>query len=327
MNLRSVAFLFALFLGSRAMALDPAACDAAAKKIDDRIAAGSHPQQNVAIATQMRDGIMQSCAFLDEATLASMLQGLDQLLPGGDGGSVVPQKSAAEREAEREAQRAEAAERKAEREKRRAAKQARKEAEQNLVSDVVKKPPAKRPVKGQLMDRSDKMWGASIVDWDVYDNRARLLYATWPSREQGRLEGAARHLYVVEFYRSDEIVQHHVVETGLARTVTAGLIRGRDEIILQWHESGPDGSKPVGSTLERWSISNAEMLSHSPAPEMQGPGRTLGPDDHFQLLTAGGDLLYAKTIPLESGPTPKTGVSWMLTSPDGEVRDQGTHRA
>jgi len=322
MDLRSVTILFVVFFSARAMALDPEACNAAAKNIDDRISAGNHPEQNVAIATQMRDGIVQSCAFLDEATLASMLQGLDQLLPGADGGSAPPQKSDAEREAEREAQRAEAAERRAEREKRRAATRAREEAEQNLVSDVVRKPPTGRTAKGQLMNRPDTMWRASIVDWDIYENKARLLYETSPSREQGRLPVAARHFYVVEFERNDNIVQHHIVETKLARTVTAGLIRGRDEIILQWHEGNPDGSKPV-STLERWSISNKEMVSRSPAPKMQVPKGALGAEHDFHLVTARGNLLYATTISLESGPTPKTGVAWMLASPDGEVGGQG----
>ncbi len=320
MNLRSFVFLSVLVFSARAVASDPAACSAAAKEIDDRIAAGNHPQQNVAIATQLRDGIMQSCAFMDANTLAQMLQGLDQLLPPADGSSNVPQKSAAERQAEREAQRAEADKRRAERDKRRAAERAREEAEQKLVSAVVRRPPTGRSTKGQFMARSDKMWGASVVDCDVYGERARLLYQTWPSREQGRDVDAARHYYVVEFDRNDNLVQHHIFETPMARTVTAGLLRGHDEIVVQWHEGGSDAS---ASTLERWSISNAEMLVRSPAPRLQGPRGNLGADKHFVLVTAGGDLLFTSDVALETGPSPRTGLSWMLASPDGEVRDQG----
>lgn len=244
------------------------------------------------------------------------------MLPGGGTGSVAPQQSAAERKAERDAQRVEAAERRAERDKRRAAIEARNKAEQNLISDVARKPPTGRSSKGQLMDRLDEIWGASIVDWDIYENRARLLYVTRPSNKQGHIEGASRHYYVVEFDRNDNIVQRAVTESALARTVTAGLIRGRDEIILQWHEGRAEGGKPVQSTLERWSISNAAMLSSSAAPKLNGPRGVLRSGNHFQLVTAHGDLLYVATVSLESGPAPKTGVSWMLASPDGEVRDQ-----
>lgn len=323
MSLRSIVLLSVVFLSAPALALDPAACSAAAKEIDNRLAAGNHPQQNVAIATQLRDGIMQQCSFLDEFTVGQMMLGLDQLLPDGSAGSAVPQESAAEREAEREAQRAEADQRQVEREKRRAAKRAREEAEQKLVSDVLRKPPTGQSAKSQFMGRQDKMWGASIVDWDVYKNRARLLYTTRPSREQGRLADAARHYYVVEIDRDDNIVQHHVAETTPGRTVTAGLIRGRDEIMLQWHEYGADSSKPVDSNLERWSISSAKMLARSLAPKMQGPRGPLSPENHFHLITADGELLFATIVALETGPSAKSGVAWMLASPDGEVRDQG----
>jgi len=330
MNLRSTTILIVILCSESALALDPEACKAAAQNIDDRIAAGNHPAQNVAIATQLRDGIMQSCSFLDEVTLANMTQGLDMLLPGANGGTatpqsgnVKPQQSVADREAEREAQRAEAAERRAARDKRRAEARAREEAEQNLISDVAMKPPTGRSAIGQFMSRPDTMWGASIVDWDVFENKARLLYETTPSREQGRLPDAARHFYVVEIERNDNVVQRHVTQTKIGRTVTAALVPGRDEIIFQWHEGNADRSVPVTSVLERWSISSMEMLSSSPAPRLQGPKWAPGPEHHFQLVTARGELMYAATVPLESGPSPKTAVTWLLASLDGEVRDRG----
>ena len=263
---------------------------------------------------------MQSCAFMDAGTLEQMMGGLDQLLPPADGGSVAPKKSAAEQKAERDAQRAEADRRQAERETRRAAEQARAEAEQKLVSDVVRRPPTARSAKGQLMSREDDMWRASIIDWDVHEGRARLLYETLPSREQQRRPDAARHIYVVEMDRNDNIVQRHMFETTLARTVTAGLLRGRDEIIVQWHEGGVYAEE---STLERWSISKAEILARAPGPRLQGPRGALSAEHHFQLVTVGGELLYATAVALETGPNPKGGVSWMLASPAGEVRDKG----
>ena len=321
MRLRSVAFLFAALLGQEAIALDQTACNAAAKDIDDRIAAGNHAPQNVAIATQLRDGIMQSCAFMDEATLAQMMQGLDQLLPSGDGGSAtMPRKSESERKAERAAQRAEADRRQAERERRRAAEQEREAAKQELVSSVVRKPPTGRSVTGQLVSRPDRMWGASIIDWDVYQGRGRLLYETWPSREQQRDADIARHFYVVELDRSNNVAQHHIGEMTLAKTITAGLIPGRDEVVMQWHEGG---NKAKESILERWSISQGQMLSQSPAPRMQGPRGALGADRHFRLVTRSGDLLYAESVAMSSGPSARSAVSWLLASLDGEVREQG----
>lgn len=323
MKFRYAVFFIAIYSSTRAFALDPAVCNAAAAKIDERIAEGGHPQQNVELATQMRDGILQSCAFLDEATLAGITQGINQVLPGGGGGAAVPQKSAAEKNAEREAQRAEADQRQAERAKQREAKQARRDAELTLVSNVARKPPTGISVKGQTMSRADSMWRASIIDWDIYENRARLLYETRPSREQLGLADAARHHYVVEFDKNNSISQHHVVVTDITRTVSAALIRGQNEIILQWHEGGPSGGDPVESMLERWSITDGTMQSSAPAPKLNGPKGPLRAPHHFKLVTADGELLFAVTVPLETGATPKTGVSWMLATPGGEVLKHG----
>ena len=321
MNLRPFILMASLSLSAQAMALDPAACSAAAQQIDERIAAGSHSPQNVSIAEQIRDGIVQTCSFLDDETLAQMMQGLDQLLPGGDSGrNTPPQQSAAERQAEREAARAEVDRRQAERAKRREERRARQAAEQELVSDVVQRPPTALLKKGLRINRPDAMWGASMVDWDFFEDRARLLYETRPSLEQGQDQNAKRHYYVVEVDRDDNVVQHGVFTSPLARTVTAGLLRGRDEIIVQWHEGG-DGAQ--ASTLERWSISDTKLLSQSTAPRLQGPRGLLGPQNHFVLVTESGDLLYTRTVALESGPHSRSGVSWALASPDGEMRDQG----
>ena len=323
MKQRIVIILSVLLFHAQVGALETEKCSEAAKTIDDRIATGSHSQQNINIATQVRDGIMQSCAFLDENTLAQMLQGIDTILPGDGGASAAPEKSAAEKRVERDAQRAEAKKRRAERDKRRAAKRAREEAEQGLISAVAKKPPTGKSMKFQKMSRPDTMWRATMVDWDLYKDKARLLYETTPSREQGRLPEAARHFYVIEFDTQDNIVQHHIFETTLEKTVTAGLLRGRDEIIVQRHEFDPETIELKNALLERWSISGAKKLSSSPAPTMQGPRGPMKQDIHFELVTKNGELLYTASVALESGPNPKSGVSWILASPDGEVRDQG----
>ena len=307
----------ALLFATSVMALEPEACQDALQDVDARIASGDYPQQKTAIARQIRDGIIQSCAFMDEAALAAMLQNLDQLLPLAAEPVVV---SPAEKAAERQAQRDEADRRQAEREKQRAAAQQRLAAEQSLISPIVQKSPTANSAKSQLMARQDGMWGASIVDWDIYQDSARVLYRTRPSRQQGQQHNAKHHFYVVMMDANDNIVQHQVVVANPGSYMAAALVRGRDEIVLQWREGS---TRDKQSVLERWSISAGNKLSSAPAPDIKGFPGMPGASPSFALATERGDLLFAATLPLESGPTAKTGVSWLLSSLQGKVRDQG----
>ena len=58
-------------------------------------------------------------------------------------------------------------------------------------------------------------------------------------------------------------------------------------------------------------------------PTLDRSIRSREDQDAFRLVTHAGNLLFAETVPLGSGPDARSGVSWMLTSPDGEPRDRG----
>ncbi len=316
MRLRALIALLTTTVPIAASALDEQSCAAVTKSIDDRIATGNHPQQNVAIATQMRDSIAQSCSMLNQETIDQMLVGLDQLLPGAGGAPAAAEKSKAERDAERAAQRAEADRRQAERERRRAAARAKEEEKLALVSAAVRQPPQGKSFGGKAVDRPDRMWGVTIVDWDLSGERTRVLYQTWPSRDQLGDSEANYHYYVLEVDREGNHTQANVLGLPTSTTVTAGFLPGRDEIVVQ-RRTGESTS------LQRWSIADGELLGESDVPLLD---RSISrPQDRslFRLVTASGDLLFVENVSLESGPNARTGVTWMLVSADGGKRDQG----
>ncbi len=308
---------FAMFLPNIATALNSDECAAIESQLDGRIAANAGGQY-VAIATQMRDSIVQSCAMLDRATIDQMMIGLDQMLPVGSNQAAQPQKSDAERRAERDAQRAEADRRRSERDQRRAAARAKEAAEQALLSDAVQKAPTGRSEATQAMDREDSMWGVTLLDRDVYQGKARLLYQTFPSRSQG--SDRAYHFYVVTIDGQNNITQNHIFDVPTDRTITASLLPGQDQIVVQQHSGS---SNEEVSSLARWSISDSVLLTQTKVPELASPYPLPADQKLFKLVTGAGELLYTQSLPVESGRNARTGVSWMLTSPDGEVSDQG----
>ncbi|MEM7501251.1 MAG: hypothetical protein AAF417_04385 [Pseudomonadota bacterium] len=316
MRSRTLIALLATTLPATAVALDEQSCAAIVKGIDDRIAAGNHSQQNVSIATQMRDSIAQSCSMMNQATIDQMMVGLDRLLPPADGAPAAAEKSKAERDAERAAQRAEANRRQAEREQRRAVARAKQEEKVALVSAVVRQSPEGESLGGRAVARSDPMWGVTIVDWDLLDGGSRLLYQTWPSRSQAGDSEVGYHYYVLEVDREGNHNQSHVLKLPMSTTSTAGLLPGTDEVVVQRR----DGD--VG-TLQRWSISDGELLGENGVPTLDRSVRSREDQNVFRVVTHAGDLLFAETVPMGSGPTARSGVTWMLASVEGEPLDRG----
>ena len=302
----------------------PAECEAAARSIDERLAGAELSQQAVALGSQIKAALIQSCAFLDDATIANMLDGIEQLLPAV---SDLPPGSipgATEHRADRDTQRQAADQRRRERDERRAAERARETAERELISAALLEPSRGRAGFGGPIDRPDPMWGARLMDWDVLGDRTRILYQTRPSREQMRDADAAYHLYVVEMDSNDNVVQHHVLEYEITRELSAALLPGRDELLIQWHRIAPRGEPEVRSTLERWSIPDAIRLSETRAPVFDlGTVPVGSSEENFRLVTDSGDLLFVATVSLGTGPNPPAGIAWMLTSSSGGVRDRG----
>jgi hypothetical protein len=307
-KLRQLIILIALTVWlSPVTALEQEACQERFKSIDERIESGKYSDQNVQLAKQMRDSILQSCGFLDEASINKMMEGFEQLMPT---------KSAAERQADQDAKREERdAQRDAER-KELEAKRAERErnkvvTEKPPVSEVLKRPPTAKSLGGKFVDRDDGMYYAEIKDWDLYRGKARVLYATSPSKEQHALGNSKQHFYVIESSANGKVAQKHVTDTTTFGLLAAGLRRGHDELILQWKQPGDD----VPPKLERWSISDSKLLSSGAAP-----ASPWGHYDQFRLNTRDGNILFTTSM---STYGKISTASWIKASPEGKVLASG----
>ncbi|MGB5334906.1 MAG: hypothetical protein WBN07_04755 [Woeseiaceae bacterium] len=292
---------------SSAMALDPEACQERLKSVDDRIASGKYSAQNVQMAQQMRASIMQSCAYLDDATIGQMLEGFENLLPTRSEAERQAANDAkrAEREAQRDIERAELEARREER-----ADRERKQAavKQPPVSDVLKRPATARSLGGDFVARDDGMYYASIYDWDLYKDKVRVLYVTNPSRDQFVRDRRQHYIYVVEADADGAFTQHDVIGEATDRIATAALRRGYDEVILQHVVAGTAGE---AGDIERWSISDQEKLSSVSAPSVQP----------FRLSTSDGNVLFVEHL---SSDGKDSSVSWSKVSLGGKVLARGT---
>ena len=290
------------FLAPLAMA--QADCSEEIAVIDERIAAGNFPQQNVQIARQLQDSLQQMCAFLDDATKAAFMEQFEDLLPT---------KPKEERQAER---RARADERKAIRNARKRAEAARTPAPQNAVLQAL---PTAKTLGGHFVERPDPMYHLWIWDWDTFNGKLRILYLSHPDRTQFGLPDWKSYVYVVEISTDGTSVQHMVTSKqeifnfgGLA------LRRGHDEILFHRRNSkfGDIG------TLERWSISDRRLLSSVPAPNPKWPDGTGWDWGPFRLATSDGNVLYSQTKAEQRGNRGVT--AWFESSPDGRVIGQGS---
>jgi len=304
---------------SSAMALDQEACQERLKSVDERIESGKYSDQNVQMAKQMRDSIMQSCAYLDEATIAQMMEGFEQLLPT---------RSEAEREAYEETRRAE---REVQRETQRAAQEvkraerARAEAErlekasQKLpVPVVLNQPPTGKTRMGRYVDRDDTMPHLTIHDWDHHNGNVRILYESYLSYQTRQAPAHARsYFYVLEANADKVISQHLVAEKPPSEYIVVARLRhGYDEVILQLPTlPGP------GSTLERWSISKGESLSSITAPSLPWSYQKWSDQNELRLTTSDGDVLFVGSRLVARGE--KTALEWLKASPDGQIVGQG----
>lgn len=297
---------------SSANAMETAACLGRLKSVDERIASGEYSDQSVQVAKQMRDSIMQSCAYLSDATITPMMEGFEQLLPTRSEAEQQAHEEAkkAERSEQRDAQRAELAVRQQERAERKRREAANKP-KPLLVSDILKRPPTARSVLAETIDRDDGMYYAELQDWDTFQGKARILYSTAPSREQFVAGTAQHHLYVIEADTSGVLTQRRVMDMPIQRVVAAGLRRGYDEVILQ--QRPPRLDRPL--QLERWSISDRKQLSSVTAPTL--PGST---ESYFCVATSDGNVLFAANDTASKGPN---SIAWLEVSPDGNISRQG----
>jgi hypothetical protein len=310
-------FVCILALGlwtTSAFAIDQDECIKRLEPFDQRIASGNYPAQNLEIAKMAREQFLQSCPFLDEATLAQMLDSFDQLLPTGTEAEIE-----AAREARREERRAERKQQRAELEAKRAARAEARPQEVQLppVSPALKAPPTAKTTVARFIGRDDAMAMVDVLDRDRFNGKTRLLYIARPSREQFRVPAAMNHYYVVEADLNGDIVQHHVAAIPLERTNTAALRRGHDEIILQYPVDPPQ----TRTRFERWSISGSKLVATSDAPAVPWSGRNWDAlRNHFHLATSDGNVMFLGAIRKSRD---EVWLGWLKASPDGQVLGQG----
>lgn len=287
-----------------AMAFAQADCSKQITEIERRIATGDYPEQNVRIARQAEAVLTQMCGFMTEDAKADMMDNLEEILPT---------KSEDQQQAERHARSKELqAEREAgERE------QAARAAARPPLSPVISAGPTAKPVAARIVDRDEDMLHLWIADWDIYQGKSRALYVTMPSRTQIGLPDWRVYVYVAEIGPDGSSVQHVVTSKQALDNRAVALRRGYDEIIF---ERGPDDGSDE-STLERWSISGAKLLSSVPTPRPDWPDGDTWTWQPFRLATADGNVLFVNTRQRRGGTSM---VAWFEASPAGAVLGNGS---
>lgn len=280
-----------------------ATCEDRLAEIDERIASGNYPDQNVQLAKTMRNSMAQMCGMLDEQTLDHMMEGFEDVLPV---------KSAEEKLAERQEKKKIAEE---SRTARKAAAESRKAATPDSGLSTVAG--AGRSVASGFVDRDEDMLRFWTWDWDVHNGNARVLYETRPSRVQLGRPDWQTYVYVVETTPDGRSTQHLVTSKQAQENVTLALRRGHDEVLLQ-RQVGQD---ETSTTLERWSISGRNLISSVPTPVAPLPEGKEMPLLPLRGPTSDGNLLFVGAFAPQPG---SRSAVWYEASPDGSPLGSGT---
>ena len=286
-----------------ALALAQPTCEERLAEIDERIASGNYPDQNVQLARTMRQSMAQMCGMFDEQMLEQMMDGFEDVLPV---------KTEEEKLAEREAKRRVADTSRA---ARNAAKAAQEQARPDSGLDSVAG--QGRSVASGFVDRSEDMLNFWIWDWDMHEGKARILYTTHPSLEQQGRPDWQTYTYVVEMTPDGGSTQTLVKSKQVFGHAALALRRGHDEILLQ-RETGPGGSPTF---FDRWSISGRKLLSSVPTPAANTPHGNKVSWMPFRGPTSDGNVIFIGTAALERY---QTAFAWFEASPDGTVLGSGS---
>ncbi len=264
-------------------------CGPYVAEIDQKIAAAEAAGHDAQVARELREQIPQMCAFLDEASLRAMIDGLDQLLPFLS-------------EVTAQAELAEAA----------------RTAAEPSTAGLQSVPETGRSLGGGLIARPDAMHHFGIWDMDVHQGRARVTYHTRPDRLQAARDDWEYVSYVAVVDRAGAVTQRLLDRRQFSDQGGLALRRGADEIVMQW-QRGMNGKDPA---LERYSVASGEMLSRAPAPMPPWPGSGSQRREPFQSVTAAGTLLYIGTEPAPGNASEHT-LAWFEASPEGQVLSAG----
>jgi hypothetical protein len=300
----SLLSLIAALLSPLAMA--QADCSKEIGAIEERIESGTYSEESVQLARQLQASFGQMCAFMDEDSKAKFVEQIDEFLP-----AILDENLRSEHEGPSEA----------EKQANRDARQSRKAAAQAevLLDPVLQAAPTARIDSGQFVDRPDPMTHLSILDWDNFGGKLRILYITNPDRNQSSGPNWKNYIYVAEVAADGTATQHLV--TSKQENLIFGAIAlraGHDEILLH-RRNDNDGN--VG-TLERWSISGERQISSVPAPNPVWPDGKSTDWGKFRVATSDGNVVFSQTKSGQRG-EPFT-AAWFEASPDGRVLGMGS---
>lgn len=313
--LRIISLVLVIGIAGNVAAVSESECNDAIKDIDARIESGKYSDQKVNIAKQMRDSVLQSCGFLDAATLEKMMEGFEQLLPtrSAEEQEAVAAQKKKERQALREKQREELEAKRAE----------QAELEKNRVPEkvlpipaVLQKPPTGSTLKAQYVVRDEDMYWAEIHDFDIYNGKARILYVTGPSKQQYGREGARTRIYVIEADKEGNVVQHLIAVMPKEGVVVARLRPGSDELVVE----NPRNRGDNGSVLQRWSVSDRKIITAADLPKLPWVDTRSPRANRLRITTGAGHLLYFSPILSSS---PESGTAWATISTDGKLIKKG----
>jgi hypothetical protein len=300
---RIAALVGVAFLPSVSLALDD--CSAELAIIDQRIENTDRPDYNVQLALQMRQRIEQMCGFLDEQVLGHLLDNLDEILPPG------PNDAPRERRAQPSNVPANDVDR--------ARVTSSAPPRQSIAVAAMSAASSRgRSLAAQFIDRPDNMDMFAIWDMDIHNGNARVLYSTTPSTPQFGQSDWQAYVYVVEIDAGGRTTHRKVTSRQASDHAALALRRGHDEIIFQRRIDRPD--EPA--TLERWSITRAELLSAVPVPNPAWPDGTRQDWQPFRTATSDGNVYFG------GSKTTGTGgnwlVAWFESTPDGTIVGQGS---
>ncbi len=266
-------------------------CSAELAEIDRRIATGRHPEEHVRVARQLRSSIEQMCAMLPAEARASMMEGIEDVLPEPSDAArrTEPKTRAAEQQAERSAS---------------GAREAR-------LAPVVASLPAARSVAAVSIARDEPMYYTHAWDWTLHEGRLRLLYTSVPDRSQFARPDWRVHVYVAEMTTEGRVTNRRVLGEQSNDMLGFALRRGHDELFRI--RQTPRSEDP--RALERWSIPDGRLVASTDLTQVEwlAAGRGWRPP-RFQVATADGGLLVAA-----DATTRRVALAWFKLSADARI--------
>ena len=178
----------------------------------------------------------------------------------------------------------------------------------------------------QVIDRPDPNWGVRFIDYDAYDGRLRLLFETYPSREQfgGNLENWPSRLFVAQ-----------IADDGVAKLRPVPLPEsGYQYALRRGHDALFAIAQPEGEAPELQVVSLATGAVES---RHAVPGLPTQPQPLTAVPSADGNLfLIDTTTAVRGGHKGPINLRWrkfaptgrllgeaLLARPDAQIRPRG----